>query len=147
VTGGTYTLVTELPERATIEVGALGNRDFDPGWYAYVGSAHGSGGFQRVQRHQQLAAGDRDTRHWHIDYLLGHRDARIDAIERIPHVDGECQLAGALDGAPVPGFGCSDCGCHSHLFYSPSRASLLASIVAGHKLLQQRQSDADYGRS
>lgn len=138
MTGGIYTLVIELLERVTIEVGALGDRDFDPGWYAYVGSARGSGGFERVERHQQLAAGDRETRHWHVDYLLGHPQTCVDAVERTANVNGECRLASVLDGDPVPDFGCSDCGCHSHLFYSPSRASLLASVVAGHKLLQQR---------
>ncbi len=147
MTGGTYTLVIELQKRATIGVGALGDVRFDPGWYAYVGSARGSGGFKRVKRHQQLAAGARDTRHWHVDYLLGHPDTRVDAVERTPSVDGECRLAGVLDGDPVPEFGCSDCGCHSHLFYSPARTTLLASVVAGHTLLQQQRSDADCSRS
>jgi Uri superfamily endonuclease len=143
VTGGTYTLVLELREQATIEVGALGDVRFDPGWYAYVGSARGSGGFERVKRHQQLAAGERDTRHWHVDYLLGHPATRIDAVERTANVDGECRLAGVLDGDPIPEFGCSDCGCHSHLFYDASRATLLAAVVAGHKLLEQQQHDVD----
>lgn len=147
MTGGTYTLVVELDEQTTIDVGALGAVSFDPGWYAYVGSAHGPGGFERIKRHQELAAGERDTRHWHVDYLLGNPRARIDAVERTPSVDGECQLARALDGAPVAAFGCSDCGCHSHLFYSASRASLLASVVAGHKLIRRQPGDADCSRS
>ena len=29
----------------------------------------------------------------------------------------ECVLAHALHGEEIPGFGCSDCSCRSHLFY------------------------------
>jgi len=143
MSGGTYTLVIELQERATIEVGALGEQPFEPGWYAYVGSAHGPGGFARVDRHRELAAGERDARHWHVDYLLGHPAARIETVERTADVDAECRLAAALDGTPIPSFGCSDCGCDSHLFYSSSRASLLSAVVAGHRLVR-RQGAADH---
>jgi Uri superfamily endonuclease len=80
VTGGTYTLVIELPETAQIRVGALGTNTFDPGWYAYVGSANGPGGFARVERHRELAAGERDVRHWHVDYLLGSERADADNL-------------------------------------------------------------------
>jgi len=77
VTGGTYTLVLELDRADSIEVGALGEHRFPAGWYAYTGSAFGTGGFARVDRHYELAAGERSTRHWHIDYLLGGR-GRLD---------------------------------------------------------------------
>ncbi|WP_243670338.1 DUF123 domain-containing protein, partial [Methanoculleus chikugoensis] len=33
--------------------------------------------------------------------------------------DCECDLARAVAGSSVPGFGCSDCACPSHLFYRP----------------------------
>ena len=72
MSGGTYTLFVEVPERATIIVGALGEHTFERGWYAYTGSALGSGGFVRIERHRAVANGENDTRHWHIDYLLGH---------------------------------------------------------------------------
>ena len=71
MTGGTYTLLVELPECSTVEVGALGSLDLDAGWYAYTGSALGPGGFTRVQRHREMAVGERAARHWHVDYLLG----------------------------------------------------------------------------
>jgi len=29
----------------------------------------------------------------------------------------ECELASRLGGDSVPGFGCTDCSCTSHLFY------------------------------
>lgn len=131
--GGTYTLLVELGEEATIDVGALGRRTFDPGWYAYVGSAHGPGGFSRIDRHRELASGERDVRHWHVDYLLGHPGVIVDTVVRTSDVDAECAIATAIDGGPVPAFGCSDCDCHSHLFYREHREPLLSSIRAAHR--------------
>jgi len=135
VGGGTYTLVVELLEATRTEVGALGTLTFEPGWYAYAGSAQGAGGFARVDRHRELAAGQRDLRHWHIDYLLTQPAAGIDAVVRTAGVDGECTVARRLDGEPVPGFGCSDCDCASHLRYSPRRAPLLSATEDAHREL------------
>jgi len=140
--GGTYTLAIELPVTETIEVGALGELTFRPGWYAYVGSANGPGGFARIDRHRELAAGEREVRHWHVDYLLGHPDASIDAVERTAGVDGECAIAASVEGDPVPGFGCSDCGCDSHLFHDSSRASLLGSVRDSHRAVRDQAGDA-----
>ena len=131
-TGGTYTLVVELPAHAALEVGALGNCQFDAGWYAYVGSALGSGGFSRIERHHELAAGERDTRHWHIDYLLGHSDSRLAGVVKTSAVDGECAVAGALDNPAVAGFGCSDCSCETHLFFAPTRDQLFTAVEDAH---------------
>jgi len=113
--GGTYTLVVRLAAPATVTVGALGDRALPAGWYAYTGSALGPGGFARVDRHRDLAAGERDTRHWHVDYLLGHPAASVASVIYAGGVDVECAVAATLDGDPVPGFGASDCGCSSHL--------------------------------
>jgi len=132
-TGGTYTLLVEVAERTDIEVGALGTYTFEPGWYAYVGSATGTGGLSRVDRHRELAAGVRDVRHWHVDYLLGDGAAAIDTVVRSSGVDAECAIAGAIDDESVPAFGCSDCNCGSHLFYSDNRARLLASVEDAHR--------------
>ncbi|MEF8812716.1 MAG: GIY-YIG nuclease family protein [Halovenus sp.] len=139
--GGTYTLCVELPEPATIPVGALGETAFEPGWYAYCGTALGSGGFSRIDRHAALAAGEREVRHWHVDYLLCHRTTRLETVERTPDVDGECAVVAALDGTRIPAFGCSDCDCSSHLVYSADRARLLGSVRRAH-----RQLDGQAGR-
>ncbi len=132
-TGGTYTLLVGLDGAATIEVGALGEHRFEADWYAYVGSARGPGGFSRVERHRELAAGERETRHWHIDYLLGHPAASVAGVVRTAGVDGECAVAGAVGGERVPGFGCSDCGCDSHLVYRGSREALCTSVERAHR--------------
>ena len=130
--GGTYSLLVEVAEGTTVEVGAVGTVDFDAGWYAYAGSALGSGGFARVDRHRELARGERETRHWHVDYLLGARASNVDAVVRTPAVDGECAVAGATEGDPVPAFGATDCDCPTHLHYSPRRDALLSSIQRAH---------------
>jgi endonuclease-3 len=129
---GTYTLVVGLETAATVEVGALGTREFDPGWYAYTGSAFGPGGFARIRRHRELAAGERDTRHWHVDYLLGHPDAAVEAVATTPGVNVECAVSGALDGERVPGFGASDCVCDSHLVSARRRDDLLWTVERAH---------------
>ncbi|WP_436902733.1 GIY-YIG nuclease family protein [Halovenus halobia] len=133
--GGTYTLCLELATPAEIEVGALGANSFDSGWYAYVGSALGSGGFSRVERHRELAAGKRDTRHWHIDYLLGHSESRLDSVVKTTSVDGECAVASALDSPTITDFGCSDCSCETHLFFASTREQLLSAVEDAHNLL------------
>ena len=136
-TGGTYTLVLALDTETNIEVGALGSRRFAPGGYAYVGSARGAGGFARIERHREVAAGERDTRHWHIDYLLGHPDTGIESVRKTAGVDGECAVAGALrnETEPVPDFGCSDCDCEAHLCFAPESAALRVAVERAHDRL------------
>ncbi|MFC7196510.1 DUF123 domain-containing protein [Halosimplex aquaticum] len=142
---GTYTLVLELAASATIEVGALGAREFAPGWYAYSGSAFGPGGFARVERHRELCAGERDARHWHVDYLLDHPDVRAEAVGRTPDEDVECEVSRLLAGEEsddrggadererVPGFGASDCDCGSHLVYEAGGESLRRAVERVHR--------------
>ena len=115
MSGGTYVLVVDLGSRAEIEFGAAGERILASGWYAYVGSALGPGGFSRIDRHRHIAAGESATRHWHIDYLLGTEAARISEVVRLSSKQCECDLAEAMTGEPVQGIGASDCRCPSHL--------------------------------
>ncbi|MCX2818967.1 GIY-YIG nuclease family protein [Haladaptatus sp. F3-133] len=111
---GTYTLVIRVEEPTTVTVGALGDIGFDDGVYAYTGSAFGTGGLSRVDRHKRVASGENDARHWHIDYLLGDdATALVSAI--VTDENAECEIARSIDGEPVLDFGCSDCSCRSHL--------------------------------
>ncbi|MCX6691356.1 MAG: DUF123 domain-containing protein [Methanoregula sp.] len=116
---GIYCLVLQNPA-CTVHVGALGALAFAAGFHVYVGSAQGSGGLQRVRRHMLLAQG-RDRRpKWHIDYLLTNDHfSLISVVCARTEQKFECRLAGTLPGSPVPRFGCSDCSCSSHLFFSP----------------------------
>ena len=116
---GTYVLLLELTAAERIEVGALGTFEFPAGTYAYAGSAFGSGGLSRVDRHREVVAGERDVRHWHVDYLTGHPETALRATVLAPRADVECAVARALGDGPVPGFGASDCSCGSHLARVP----------------------------
>lgn len=114
-TQGSYVLLLALEERCRIAIGALGDAAFEPGVYAYAGSAWGPGGFSRLERHRSVAEGESNTRHWHIDYLLSHPQVELEAALRFPKQDIECRLAQEIGNSVVPGFGASDCGCDSHL--------------------------------
>ena len=133
VTGGTYTLVIELNRATSIEVGALGEHRFPAGWYAYTGSAFGTGGFARVDRHYELAAGERSTRHWHVDYLLGDEVASIRGDVRTPDADIECSVAMDLPSSPINGFGASDCSCSSHLAHATDGGALRTAVATAHR--------------
>ncbi|WP_336329498.1 GIY-YIG nuclease family protein [Haloarcula sp. CGMCC 1.2071] len=140
--GGTYTLVLERDTSGPITVGALGEQAFPAGWYAYTGSALGSGGFGRIDRHRAVAAGDNDTRHWHIDYLLGDAATTVDRVITT-EADIECAVAQQVDRPSAEGFdridafGCSDCDCRSHLIYHEQRDRLLSAVTDGHESAQE----------
>ena len=114
---GTYTLLIECTESVKLEVGALGEYEFEPGAYAYTGSALGSGGFARVERHHRTASGENDTLHWHIDYLLADDRVSIHDVVTASGYAIECEVATELTGDGTPKFGVSDCSCASHLHY------------------------------
>jgi Uri superfamily endonuclease len=117
---GTYLLLVHLDHKAELRVGRLGTFRFDPGWYAYCGSALGPGGLPaRLARHSRA-----DKRlHWHIDYLLQH--AALETVwQTIYPRRLECAWAATIRDlpdaqTPVRGFGASDCRCTSHLIYLP----------------------------
>lgn len=135
---GTYTLVYAVPDPVEVEVGALGSRELPPGGYAYTGSALGTGGFSRVDRHRRVAAGDHEVRHWHVDYLGGHPAVSLVGVERVGDgTDAECRVARALaDRAaatePVAGFGASDCDCPSHLVRYDSVAAAETAVEGAY---------------
>jgi len=118
-TPGTYMLLIELAERLVVEVGRAGRMDFEPGLYAYVGSALGPGGLTaRLRRHASRPA----RKHWHVDHLLGLSDrARLAGVLVIEGDERrECAWAAWVEGAAlatVDGFGASDCRCQGHLFH------------------------------
>jgi Uri superfamily endonuclease len=114
---GIYCLVFKN-QGLTVNVGALGDLPFPAGWYIYVGSALGSGGLKRLDRHISLAHIHDKMPKWHIDYLLTNPDFSLRyAIFVITHEQFECRLARLLNNSGVSGFGCSDCSCSSHLFF------------------------------
>jgi Uri superfamily endonuclease len=115
---GVYCLVLQT-QACEIEVGRLGKVCFRAGYYIYAGSALGPGGLDaRVGRHFRLATTRQGRPHWHIDRLLLSPDVvLVGAVLGETDGDFECRLAAAIGGEAVPGFGCTDCSCRSHLFF------------------------------
>ncbi|UPV99759.1 GIY-YIG nuclease family protein [Halorussus gelatinilyticus] len=133
---GTYTLLVELADDAAVAFGAAGERDLAAGWYAYTGSAFGTGGFARVERHRELARGERDARHWHVDYLLGHPASRVAEVVTTAGADVECEVSRGIEtddaAESVAGLGASDCDCDSHLKFAPERKRLEQVVRRAH---------------
>ena len=124
-----YIVLTYVPRRTSVPVGALGSVAFARGWYAYVGSA-ARARRARVARH---LAPFRPLR-WHADYLFTAFPARRAWL--VDGAAGECELAGALAALPgasrrPPRFGAGDCRCAGHLvrFSRPPRRADVASAA------------------
>jgi Uri superfamily endonuclease len=130
---GTYALVLQSHTSTRTRIGRWGWLDVRPGYYIYVGSALGPGGvLARVSRHCR----EHKTLHWHIDYL---RELTSPVSvwysyspNRLEHSWAEA-VAKLNETEPVKGFGCSDCDCNSHLFFSGSKPELpgFAAAVGG----------------
>lgn len=112
---GAYLLFIQLNSRTDVEVGSLGEFVFEPGLYCYVGSGM-NGLDQRVGRHKS----EDKNKYWHIDYLLEEGDI-VSTLKFRTEQDLECRLSKLISSfsekTPVSGFGSSDCGCCSHLYY------------------------------
>lgn len=110
-----YLMFLRLPERNTLEVGALGDLEFEPGTYIYVGSAMNSVE-KRLERHFSQTG----NKHWHIDYFSGEAEP-FDYFILPEDSRYEEWLAEKLEGfcEPVSGFGSSDSSRNSHLFRVP----------------------------
>lgn len=128
---GTYILVLKSHAEGAVQIGRWGIMGVEPGYYIYVGSALGPGGVRsRVTRHWR----SEKAKHWHIDYLreiLDPWDAWFTyGEERLEHRWANLLLH--MDGMKcVPGFGCSDCRCGSHLFQAavlPDMASFSRAV-------------------
>jgi len=131
---GTYALVLSSSAHAPIQVGKLGSLQLQPGFYVYIGSAHGPGGLRARLAHHLEPSG---RPHWHIDYLRTHVTPE-EVWFCYDRISWECRWAkclGTLPGASIPlaGFGASDCACESHLYFfgnCPSRAAFARRLRA-----------------
>jgi Uri superfamily endonuclease len=116
---GSYVLLISLKESQPIFFGKHHCYDFKSGWYVYIGSAMNSL-IPRIQRHLRT----KKKFHWHIDYFLKY--ATISSVHYLEsNIRKECDIAERFAQLfeSIPGFGCSDCQCKSHLFYG-SRKNL-----------------------
>ncbi|HTX61230.1 MAG TPA: GIY-YIG nuclease family protein, partial [Methanobacterium sp.] len=102
---GTYCVLAYLNSDALISIGKLGEIDFPPGYYVYVGSALNSL-LARIKRH---LSSDKKL-YWHIDYFLGHGDVEVvDVIYAVDDARWECELAREIseNSVGIDNFGCS----------------------------------------
>lgn len=131
---GLYVLVLELENDTEEEIGARGKIHFRKGYYLYVGSSKNALE-KRVQRHKRR----RKRVFWHIDYLRRRAKILRDIMVRTEQLK-ECELAFMLGTLfkGVEGFGCSDCRCPSHLFYSKENP---LQLEAFWRLMQDVQID------
>jgi len=114
---GVYCLIFRNSSCRT-DAGGLGGITFNSGWHIYVGSALGSGGLKRALRHAGINRKKSGNLRWHVDYISASPYFSLEFIVAAnTHERLECEVAENIGGAGIRNFGCSDCGCVSHLFY------------------------------
>lgn len=116
---GSYMLIILIRGSLRVKPGSLPPARLPPGYYVYVGSAMGPGGFERrVSRHLRRVKRAR----WHIDYLTKLRMVEIRRAFYIRLPYGESKLTGLLSSLGfqkiVKGFGSTDSQDFTHLFLS-----------------------------
>ena len=131
---GTYVLIMENHADREIEIGKLGQVEFRSGFYAYVGSAL-SGLAQRIGRHLH-EVGEKKKLHWHIDFFLASSGVEVKEVVFAETAKRkECEIAAKLQMKKglehIANFGCSDCTCRSHLFFSTSFDRLKEDVYNG----------------
>ena len=126
-----------------LDIGHLHNmHKYRKGYYVYIGSAMNSL-VPRLNRHLS----DEKKMHWHIDYLLKSPDCHIrDILFNISEERIECDLAESIskDGEEIPGFGCSDCSCSSHLIYFKRKKDALASTRNAYEKIDKDYHNLSY---
>jgi Uri superfamily endonuclease len=130
---GTYALILKNRSRAKVQVGRFRQIDLSPGYYIYVGSAFGPGGLRaRVSRYFRK----NKRKHWHIDYLVAFMRPWTlwysHEPKRLEHQWAEV-FFNMIGMFPIQGFGCSDCRCYSHLFWTsnPPDFPFFSNILGG----------------
>jgi len=123
---GTYILIAQVLQLKRLQIGSLGDFDIIPDFYAYAGSAFGSGGLRaRIGHHLESTADP----HWHIDYWLQVAtpiEVWLTTVDRKLEKDWAELLEDAPGfRVPIARFGSSDYhrSRASHLFYSKRQPS------------------------
>ncbi|MEM3700356.1 MAG: GIY-YIG nuclease family protein [Candidatus Bathyarchaeia archaeon] len=103
-----YVLVIEVNKNINVNIGALGNVNFEKGISAKKGLN------KRIKRHLRKDK----PKFWHIDYLLNGDCIKVLRVFTVQESFSECDVAKIISesGFPMQGFGSSDCKCVSHLF-------------------------------
>lgn len=134
---GNYCVIIRMKKNSRIKIGAKGMKEFEAGFYVYVGSALNSLS-KRIKRH----VSDDKKKHWHADYLLLDKNTEVDEVIYTYCTDKiECQIANnimkdSIDN--IEDFGCSDCNCVSHLYYFNSYEDALKSCVESYEKINYK---------
>lgn len=139
---GTYCLIINKKKNSIIKIGAIGEIDFEKGYYIYIGSAMNSL-IPRIKRHLS----ENKKIHWHIDYLLKDKNTEIDeVIFNLSNKKIECELVNSIskEGIEIDNFGCSDCECKSHLIYFKNNSDCLKNIENTYNNLKIKYYDLKY---
>lgn len=135
---GSYTLIIKVKEGFSTQVGSNGEMRFQKGFYIYNGSAFGTGGFKRVERHIKISHGsEKYSIHWHIDHLTSAEESEIVKVFKVPEKDLEDELTEEIDLETVPGFGATDSNLESHLLYSEELETGLERVRQGYRELAE----------
>jgi sugar fermentation stimulation protein A len=135
---GTYVLILRNEIQRTVEIGRLGNIQFEPGFYVYVGSALGSLD-ARIRRHVRRGK----THFWHIDYISPPvmELERALPIRRKDRIETELAMRiSQLCDRSIKRFGSSDSPAPSHLFFfrdPPHRNSRFMDIIFDFKTFSE----------
>jgi len=127
MTLGIYHLIIYLSFDKEIRIGKLGLFLFPAGYYVYTGSAM-QGLEARVARHKRK----QKKLHWHIDFLLQYAEI-INVITYQTKERLECCLNSkimSISGSQIiaKGFGSSDCGCITHLFFFDKKPDIYITL-------------------
>ncbi len=131
---GVYLLLIFNDSDKKINVGKLGQIEFQKGFYVYVGSAK-KNLQKRINRHRRKSK----NKFWHIDYLLDKTKLLKIFPIRIA-LPVECSLANSIKKIAdwyIPKFGSSDCGCPSHLFafqHNPLNLKIFVDILIYNRM-------------
>jgi sugar fermentation stimulation protein A len=140
---GSYLIVFSNKERFKKPIGALGEREFQEGYYVYAGSAMNSLE-KRIRRHGKK---NKKVR-WHLDYI----SPSCMKIEKVYPIRGRNRFEEALARGLtaicddlIPGFGSSDSRLDSHFFYfsgRPQRRREFLDLLLDHRMAQALKSTA-----
>lgn len=143
---GTYCLIMNISSNSKIKIGAKGEIEFNKGYYVYVGSAMNSL-VPRIKRHLSKEK----KLHWHVDYLLDRKENNVEEVIFNISTDRlECKIANYLSKTcqnNIKEFGCSDCGCESHLFYFKTKKEAIFNVKECYRQLNVEYKDLNYFNS
>lgn len=115
---GAYLLVLKNKKPRSVDVGRSGRFFFQKGYYVYVGS-----GMKNLKKRVARHLKKRKRLFWHIDYIAPSMMSveKIYTIRRNERIESAlAERMGRICTAPLQGFGASDVGESSHLFYFES---------------------------